>query len=48
MSKVNEVIEVCDKRDAGTIIKTRKELDELNREHPDNYSIKKICEVYGC
>lgn len=32
---------------AGTVEKTRAELRRLNREHPDNYSARKIREVCG-
>jgi hypothetical protein len=38
----------CDKaRDAGTVEKRVPELRALNREHPDNWSAKKMAEVYG-
>ena len=38
----------CSKyRYANITKKTVRELNELNREHPDNYSLKKIREVYA-
>jgi hypothetical protein len=36
-----------DARIAGVVSKPVVELDQLKREHPDNYSEKRIKEIYG-
>lgn len=39
---------MCDDADiAGVVNKSVAELKELNREHPDNYSEKRLKEIYG-
>ena len=38
----------CDEyKSAGTIKKTRSELDRLSLEHPSNYSDEKLAKVYA-